>query len=73
MLIDNNEQNSTILIVIGIIFALSLPYLEKLGLGKLSGDIIFEKKSFKFYFPITHALSLALLSVLFYGCSKNEV
>ena len=61
MLIDNNEQNSTILIVIGIIFALSLPYLEKLGLSKLPGDIIFEKKSFKFYFPITTCIIISIV------------
>tara|TARA_B100000700_G_scaffold147052_1_gene163880 strand:- start:400 stop:600 length:201 start_codon:yes stop_codon:yes gene_type:complete len=56
-------------ILIGIIFilvGLLYPYLASLGLGKLPGDIVIEKKNFNFYFPITTSIILSiLLSLLF--------
>ena len=57
------------LILIGVIFilvGLLYPYLTSLGLGKLPGDIVIEKKNFNFYFPITTSIILSiLLSLLF--------
>lgn len=46
-----------ILIVIG--FALTLG--QKLGLGKLPGDILIKRKNFTFFFPIT---TIVLLSIV---------
>jgi len=53
-----------IFILIGILFiviGLLFPYLSKLPLFKLPGDIVVDKPNFKFYFPIT---SMILLSIL---------
>lgn len=52
------------LIIIGItlvIIGLLWPWLGKLPLGRLPGDIIIERPGFKLYIPIT---TMALLSLL---------
>jgi Protein of unknown function (DUF2905) len=58
------------LIIIGIIFILvgvTWPWLSKLGIGHLPGDIYFEHKGFSFYFLITTSLIISLvLSILFW-------
>ncbi len=58
-----------IFILIGVIFiliGLLYPYLSTLGLGKLPGDIVIERKNFNFYFPITTSIILSILiSLLF--------
>jgi len=46
-----------LLVLIGLLF----PYLSKLPLFRLPGDIVIDKPNFKFYFPIT---SMILLSIL---------
>ena len=53
-----------IFILIGVIFiliGLLYPYLSTLGLGKLPGDIVIERKNFNFYFPITTSIILSIL------------
>ena len=53
-----------LLIVLGLILLLAgllWPWLAKLGLGRLSGDICFEKDGFGFYFPLTTGLILSLV------------
>ena len=61
---------SRILILIGIaIVALGLlwPWLSKLGLGRLPGDIVIQRQGFSFYFPIVTCLIVsALASLLFW-------
>ncbi|MEL6607011.1 MAG: DUF2905 domain-containing protein [Bacteroidota bacterium] len=37
------------------------PWLPKLGLGRLSGDIMIERGNFKFYAPITTRIPLSIL------------
>jgi len=58
-----------IFILIGVIFiliGLLYPYLSNLGLGKLPGDIVVERKNFNFYFPITTSIILSIIiSLLF--------
>ncbi len=58
-----------IFILIGVIFiliGLLYPYLSTLGLGKLPGDIVVERKNFNFYFPITTSIILSIIiSLLF--------
>ena len=52
------------LVIIGIIFILvgvTWPWLSKLGLGHLPGDISIERKGFRFYFPITTSIIISLL------------
>ena len=41
------------------------PWLARIGLGKLPGDIRIERKGVKFYFPFTSVfLASAVLSIL---------
>lgn len=52
------------LIVTGlIVLAIGLlwPWLGKLPLGRLPGDIVVDRENFRFYFPLT---TMILLSVL---------
>ena len=52
--------------IIFILIGLLYPYLSSLGLGKLPGDIVVERKNFDFYFPITTSIILSILiSLLF--------
>lgn len=55
-------------LILGIIFiliGLLYPYLSNLGLGRLPGDIIIERKNFNFYFPITTSIIVSIvLSIL---------
>ncbi len=43
------------------------PFLAKLGLGRLPGDIVIRREGFTFYFPIVTSLLISLvLTVLFW-------
>ena len=59
-----------ILIIIGLLIlvaGLLWPWLAKLPLGRLPGDIVVERERFRFYFPITTAVLVSLvLSLLFW-------
>jgi len=44
-------------IIIGILF----PYISKIGLFKLPGDIYFGSKNLKFFFPITTSILLSVI------------
>ncbi len=56
------------LIVLGALLVLvgvAWPWLAKLGLGRLPGDIYVEREGFSFYFPITTGILVSIvLSVL---------
>jgi hypothetical protein len=52
------------LIIIGLILAaigLAWPWLSKLGLGRLPGDIRIESESGGFYFPIVTCLVISVV------------
>ena len=59
-------QKSLILVGIGLLLAgLLWPWLSKLPLGRLPGDIIIDKPGFKLFFPITSMLLVSgLISLL---------
>jgi len=61
-------------IILGIVFVvigLLWPLLQKLGLGKLPGDIVYENDRVKFYFPIMTSIIVSLvLSLLFWLFKK---
>ena len=40
------------------------PVLQKLGLGRLPGDIIIERENFRFYFPIVTSLIISVVLLL---------
>lgn len=47
------------------------PWLSKLGLGRLPGDIVVERGNFRFYFPIVTSLAVSVvLSLLFWLLRK---
>lgn len=46
-----------VLVVIG----LAWPWLAKLGLGRLPGDIIIERDNLRIYLPITTSLLVSLV------------
>ena len=46
-----------ILVIVGIAW----PWLAKLGLGRLPGDIVIERENFRFYFPITTMIIVSLV------------
>jgi len=51
------------LIVLGLVIlvvGLLWPYLSKLGLGRLPGDIVIERENITFYFPLVTCLLLSL-------------
>ena len=62
------------LIIVGlVIFAVGLlwPWLSRLGLGRLPGDIVVEREGSAFYFPIVTCLAIsAVLSAIFWFLRK---
>ena len=58
------------LILLGlVILAVGLlwPFLSRLGLGRLPGDIVIERDNFTFYFPLATCILISvLLSLVFW-------
>jgi len=51
--------------VLCIVLGLAWPWIEKLGLGRLPGDVHIERDGFHFYFPIVTCLIVsAVVSLL---------
>ncbi|MEM9168317.1 MAG: DUF2905 domain-containing protein [Pseudomonadota bacterium] len=46
--------------VVLIVVGLAWPWISKLGLGRLPGDVVVKREGFAFYFPIT---TMILVSV----------
>lgn len=52
-----------VLVVLGLLW----PWLGKLGLGRLPGDIVIERENFTFYFPLMTSLVISVvLSLIFW-------
>ena len=52
------------LITVGLIvvaIGLLWPWLSKLPLGRLPGDIIIDRPDFKFYFPVTTSIVISIV------------
>jgi len=52
------------LIILGIVLiaaGLLWPWLTKLGLGRLPGDIVIERDSFTLYVPITTSIVISIV------------
>jgi hypothetical protein len=50
-----------VLVVVGLLW----PWLSKLGLGRLPGDIVIERGNFHFYFPLVTCLIISLVLSFF--------
>ena len=62
-----------ILIIIGIIIlALGLlyPFLKKIGLGQLPGDIIYKSDNSTFFFPIVTCIIISLVLTVIFNLFK---
>ncbi len=46
-----------VLIVAGLVW----PWVSKLGLGRLPGDIMVERENFRLYFPITTSILISVV------------
>lgn len=51
-----------VLLVLGLVW----PWLQKMGLGRLPGDIAVERDNFRFYFPITTSIIVSLVLTLLF-------
>ncbi len=58
------------LLVVGLVW----PWLGKLPLGRLPGDIVVERVGFRFYFPVTTTILLSLVAtrceVRLFSCQR---
>lgn len=55
------------LIVLGVVLVVvgfSWPYLGRIGLGRLPGDIVIEREGFRLYVPITTSLIVSAVLTL---------
>ncbi len=55
---------SRFLIILGVVLVLVgllWPWLQKIGLGRLPGDIVIERENFRLYFPLMTSLIVSLL------------
>ena len=54
---------SRFLIILGIILVavgLLWPWLSKVGIGRLPGDIVIERENFRLYLPITTSILVSI-------------
>ena len=55
---------SRVLIGLGLVLVLlglAWPWLGRLGLGRLPGDVAIERGNFRFYFPVATSLLISLI------------
>lgn len=62
----NMQRTLIILGIVLVITGLLWPYLTKLGLGRLPGDIVVEREHSRFYFPITTSIIISLVLTLLF-------
>ena len=46
-----------ILIIVGLLW----PWLSRIGLGRLPGDIVIERENFRLYIPVTTAFIISVV------------
>jgi hypothetical protein len=51
-----------VLVVLGLLW----PWLTRLGLGKLPGDIVIERDNFRIYIPVTTSILVSLVVTLIF-------
>ncbi|MDH5191810.1 MAG: DUF2905 domain-containing protein [Gammaproteobacteria bacterium] len=56
-----------VLVILGLLW----PWLQKSGLGRLPGDIIFERGNLKFYFPLMTSIIISLVLTLLFWLFKK--
>lgn len=51
-----------VLVVVGALW----PWLTRLGLGRLPGDIVIDRGNFRFYFPLTTSILVSIVVTLLF-------
>jgi hypothetical protein len=51
-----------VLVAVGLLW----PFLTRLGLGRLPGDIAIERGNFRFYFPLVTSLVISVVLTLLF-------
>lgn len=51
-----------VLLLLGVLW----PWIQKLGLGRLPGDIVVERDNFHFYFPIMTSIIVSIVLTLIF-------
>ena len=46
-----------IILIVGLLW----PWIQKLGLGRLPGDIAIERENFRFFFPFTTSIVISIV------------
>ena len=62
-----------LLIILGIvilIIGLLYPYIKKLGLGQLTGDIMFKSGNSTFFFPIVTCIIISVVLTIIFNLFK---
>lgn len=52
------------LVILGLVLiavGVAWPWISKLGLGRLPGDIVIRREGFTFYFPLTTSVIVSLV------------
>ncbi|MEJ2479528.1 MAG: DUF2905 domain-containing protein [Acidihalobacter sp.] len=52
------------LVILGLVLiavGIAWPWISKLGLGRLPGDIVIRREGFTFYFPLTTSVIVSLV------------
>lgn len=58
-----------ILITLGVVLlvaGLLWPFIAKLGLGRLPGDIVIRREGFSFFFPVTTMIIVSIVLTLIF-------
>jgi len=54
-----------------LLIGLAWPWLDKLGLGRLPGDIVIRREGFSLYFPIVTCLVLSAVASLIFWIMRR--
>ncbi|HEY3146378.1 MAG TPA: DUF2905 domain-containing protein [Dongiaceae bacterium] len=49
-----------VLVVVGVLW----PWLSKVGIGRLPGDIVIERENFRLYFPLATSILISIVLTL---------
>ena len=63
------------LITVGILIAsigVLYPYLKRIGLGRLPGDILIRSENSSFYFPVVSCIAISLLLTVIFNLFRSS-
>ena len=70
---DSKIVMQKLLIILGIVIlviGLLYPYIKKLGLGQLPGDIMFKSGNSTFFFPIVTCIIISIVLTIIFNLFK---